>query len=259
MQFRFPELRARHRRFLLGLTLGFLASAVVATLTSLGYFSGYQGKALDLYFWIQGRARAPEIVLVAIDDAAFQRLNERQPLPRDYLAGVVRGLRKSGARAIGLDIDLRRPTPPADDQALVAAIQGEPGGPVIPAVVARTLQAVPAADGEFRFRPAPLFRPALEGVSGFAEVPRDDDGFFRRIPLVVPLESGEFFPSLSLALLARLGGQDSASLARTLAGPEPIELSLPEWDEARGQGGGTSPLRFYQDEDWKINFVGPSG
>jgi adenylate cyclase len=259
MQFRFPELRARHRRFLLGLTLGFLASVVVATLTSLGYFSGYQGKALDLYFWIQGRARAPEIVLVAIDDAAFQRLNERQPLPRDYLAGVVRGLRKSGARAIGVDIDLRRPTTPADDLALVAAIQGEPGGPVIPAVVARTLQAMPATDGEFRFQPTPLFRPALEGVSGFAEVPRDDDGFFRRIPLVVPLESGEFFPSLSLALLARLGGQDSASLARALAAPEPIELSLPEWDEARGKGRGTSPLRFYQDEDWKINFVGPSG
>lgn len=59
--------------------------------------------------------------------------------------------------------------------------------------------------------------------------------------------------------MTRLGGQDSATLARTLAGPEPIELSLPEWDEARGKGRGTSPLRFSQDEDWKINFVGPSG
>src|SRR3972149_604935 len=127
MRFRLPELRARHRRFLLGLTLGFLASAVVATLTSLGYFSGYQGKALDLYFWIQGRARAPEVVLVAIDDAAFQRLNERQPLPRDYLAGVVRGLRKSGPRAMGVESDSRPPPAPTDDQALVAAIQGEPG------------------------------------------------------------------------------------------------------------------------------------
>src|SRR3990172_10040695 len=143
MRFRLPELRARHRRFRLGLTLGFLASAVVAPLTSLGYFSGYQGKALDLYFWLQGRARAPEIVLVAIDDAAFQRLNERQPLPRNYLAGVIHGLRKSGARVIGMDIDLRRPTAPADDHALVAALLGEPGGPVIPVVIARTLQAAP--------------------------------------------------------------------------------------------------------------------
>jgi class 3 adenylate cyclase len=45
--FRFPELRARHRRFPLGRTLGFLANAAVATATSLGYFSGYQGDALN--------------------------------------------------------------------------------------------------------------------------------------------------------------------------------------------------------------------
>lgn len=253
---RFPELRARHRRFLLGLTLGFLASAAVATLTSLGYFSGYQGKAIDLYFWLQGRARAPEIVLVAIDDAAFQRLNERQPLPRDYLAGVIRGLRKSGARVIGMDIDLRRPTNPADDRALVDAIRDDH---VAPVVMARTLQAVPGPDGEWRFRPTRLYDPALQAVSGFADVPKDDDGFFRRLPLVVPLENGEFFPSLSLALLTRLDGQDSTTVTRTLAGPEPIELSLPEWSEARGRARGVSPLRFFRDDDWKINFVGPSG
>ncbi len=256
MHFRLPELRARHRRFLLGLTLGFLASAVVAILTSLGYFSGYQGKALDLYFWLRGRARAPEIVLVAIDDAAFQRMNERQPLPRKYLAGVIRGLRKSRPRVIGMDIDLRRPTTPADDRALVDAIRGDQVSPV---VMARTLRALPAPDGELRFRPTRLFDPALEGLSGFADVPKDDDGFFRRIPLVVPLENGEVFPSLSLALLTRLGGQDSTTVARTLAGPEPIELALPEWNEARGWARGTSPLRFFRDDDWKINFAGPSG
>jgi adenylate cyclase len=256
MRSRLPRLRAWHRRFLLGLALGFLASAVVATFTSLGYFSGYQGKALDLYFWIQGRVRAPEIVLVAIDDAAFRRLNERQPLPRDYLAGVVRALRKSGARVIGLDIDLRQPTTLADDRALVDAVRGDRGAPV---VMARTLQAVPAPDGELRFRPTRLYDSALEEVSGFADVPKDDDGFFRRIPLVVPLTTGERFPSLSLALLARLAGEDPATLGRRLAGPEPIELSLPEWDEARGRARGTAPLRFFRDDDWKINFVGPSG
>jgi adenylate cyclase len=256
MRLRLLQLRSRTRRFLLGLTLGFLASAVVATLTSLGYFSGYQGKALDAYLWLQGRARAPEIVLVAIDDAAFQRLNERQPLPRDYLAGVIRGLRKSGARMIGMDIDLRRPTTPAEDRALVYAIRGEQVSPV---VTARTLQAVPAPDGELVFRPTRLFDPALEVFSGFADVPKDDDGFFRRIPLVVPLENGEFFPSLSLALLSRLGGLDTTTVARTLAGPEPIELSVPEWDEARGRVRETSSLRFFRDDDWKINFIGPSG
>lgn len=258
MRFRLPELRSRHRRFLLGLTLGFLASTGVAAATSLGYFSGYQGKALDLYFWAQGRARAPEIVLVAIDDAAFHGLNERQPLPRDYLAGLIRGLRKSGARLIGLEVDLRRPTLPADDRALMAEVRGDPGD-VVPVVVARTLAAMAAPGGEIRFSPRPLFDPTLEAHSGFAEVPKDEDGFFRRIPLAVPLPDGQFFPSLSLALLARLGGQDLATLARRLSGPEPIGLSLPEWDEPRGRLLEESPLHFFRDDDWKINFIGPAG
>ncbi|HYL81515.1 MAG TPA: adenylate/guanylate cyclase domain-containing protein [Candidatus Acidoferrum sp.] len=259
LRLRLSELRSRHRRFLLGLALGFVASAGVAAVTSLGYFSGYQGKALDLYFWAQGRARAPEIVLVAIDDAAFHGLKDRQPLPRDYLAGVIRGLRKCGARAIGVDVDLRQPTIPAQDRALVAAIRGDPGDPTVPVVVARTLSGVPAAGDEIRFLPRPLYAAALEADSGFAEVPKDEDGFFRRIPLAVPLPDGQFFPSLSLALLARLGGQDVATLASRLAGPEPVELSLPEWDEARGRLLGDARLRFFRDDDWKINFIGPAG
>ena len=254
-----PELRSRGRRFLLGLTLGFLASAGVAAATSLGYFSGYQGKALDLFFWAQGRTRAPEIALVAIDDTAFHRLNERQPLPRDYLAGIIRGLRKSGARLIGLDVDLRRLTFRADDRALVAATRGKPADAAGQVIVARTLVPVPGPGGEVRLRPRPLYDPSLETNSGFAEVAKDEDGFFRRIPLVVPLPDGGFLPSLALSLLARLGGQDAAALARTLAGPEPIGLSVPKWDEARGRLIDGSPLRFLRDDDWKINFIGPAG
>jgi adenylate cyclase len=253
-----PTLRAPHRRFLLGLALGLLASAAAALAASLGYFSGYRGLALDLFLWAQGRARAPEIVLVGIDDTAFHRLNERQPLPRDYLAALIRGLRKSGARRIGMDVDLRRPTHPAEDRALAEAILGQPGDPAGQVVVARTLSLVSAPDGS-HFRPSRLFDPALERRSGFAEVPRDEDGYFRRIPLAVPLEDGQALPSLALALLAHLGEQTPEALARALAGPEPIALPLPAWDEARGMSGLTSPLRFFRDDDWKINFIGPSG
>lgn len=259
MRLRLPDLRARHRRFLLGLTLGFLASAAMATAASLGYFSGYQGAALDLYLWARGQTRAPEIVLVGIDDAAFARLGERQPVPRDYLAAVIRGLRKSGASLIGLDVDLRLATTPAEDRALVAAIRDEPGHPAGPVVVARTLTAVAAPDGEVRFRPRRLYDPWLEIASGFAEVPKDDDGLFRRIPLAVRLADGEFLPSLSLALLGRLGGLHGAALTRALSAPEPVDLAVPEWDEARERLRGISPLRFFRDDDWKINFIGPAG
>jgi class 3 adenylate cyclase/CHASE2 domain-containing sensor protein len=260
MRIRLLSHRSPLRRFCLGLGLGFLASVAVALATSQGYFSGYQGLALDLFFWARGRTRAPEIVLVGIDDAAFQGLNERQPLPRDYLAALVRGLRKSGARLICMDVDLRRPTNPADDRVLATAILGEPPDASGPVIVARTLTAVSSAlGGDVVFRPSRLYDAALETASGFAEVPRDEDGYFRRIPLAVPLEDGQFLPSLALAMLARLGGSPSESVGRALTGPEPIVLVLPEWDEPRGKPAGVSPLRFFRDDDWKINFIGPAG
>jgi len=259
MRFRVPTLRPRSARFLLGAVLGFAASVAVTAVTSLGYFSGYQGKALDLYFWVRGAARAPEIVLVAIDDAAFLGLNEQQPLPRGYLAGVVRGLRKSGARLIGLDVDLRRPTHPAEDRELAAALAGEPGDPAGPVVVARTLVAERTPGGEIRYRLRALYDPALEPASGYAEVARDDDGLLRRLPLALPLADGGVAPSLGLSMLAQLGGLDGAALRRALAGPEPIVLSLPQWEKGGGQLRLGTPLRFTRDEDWRINFVGPPG
>ncbi len=259
MSFRFPALRPRNARFLLGVVLGYIASVAVTTVTSLGYFSGYQGKAVDLYLWVRNQGRAPEIVLVAIDDAAFLGLNEQQPLPREYLAAVIRGLRKSGARLIGLDVDLRRPTVPAEDRALVAALLGEPGDPAGPVVVARTLVAEPLPTGETRYRLRALYDPALEMTSGYAEVARDEDRLLRRLPLTVPLADGGFAPSLALSMLAHLGRLDSVALRRTLAGPEPIVVILPQWDETRGEFRPATPLHFAHDEDWRINFIGPPG
>ena len=257
MRFRFPDLRARHRRLLLGLILGFLASIGTGIAASRGYFFDYQGKILTAFFWLQGRVRGPEIVLVAMDDPAFQRLKERQPLPRDYLATLIQALRKSGARLIVMDIDLRQPTIAADDQALVAAVQDRTGS-AAPVVVARTLRVTRKAGQDPQYELRPLYNPVLETVSGFSEVPKDDDGMFRRIPLVVADAKGNVTGSLALVALAQLGGMEGAALANALKASEPIELILPEWDMA-GKPRGMSPLRFNSDEDWKINFIGPGG
>ena len=61
-----------------------------------------------------------------------------------------------------------------------------------------------------------------------------------------------------LCALARLGRVDPEALVRQLARSEPIDLLLPTWDEERGESDEMSPLRFFRDEDWKINFVGPA-
>lgn len=250
MSFRLPALVVWQRRFLWGLGSGLLAGALMVTATSLGYFSGYQGMLLDAYLWLRGATRASEIVIVGIDDDAFQRLGERQPIPRDYVAGVVRGVRKSGARLIGLDLDLRRPTAVQGDAALAAALAGNPGDPAGPVVVVRTLRALRRPDGEIRFTPQPLYAPAIEAASGFAEVPKDDDGFFRRLPLVVPTEQGTPFPSLALALLTRLAPAPEQASGR---------LGAPVWSEAHGELRAGPPLIFDPDSDWRINFAGASG
>src|SRR5256885_6543909 len=115
-------LKSRRRRFYRSVVLGVAVSLIVSLLSALGYLQGFEAKALDLLLWARGRVKSPEIVLVQIDDAAFRRLGEKQPLPRDYLAGLTEVLARSGAKVIGVDIELKVRTEPRRDAALKAAI-----------------------------------------------------------------------------------------------------------------------------------------
>jgi adenylate cyclase len=81
-----------------------------------------QARALDLLIYLQSPRQPSGLVIVAIDDAAFDALGRRQPLPRDYLARVLRGVTRAGAVVIGLDISLRTASAPEDDRAMAAAI-----------------------------------------------------------------------------------------------------------------------------------------
>jgi len=207
-----------------------------------------------------GPRRAPEIVLVGIDDARVPA-SERAPAPpRDYLAGLIRGLRKSGARAIGMDVDLRRPTDAADDRALAAAIVGGPGEPGGQVVLARTLNRGTHNGGRRGLPPLALVRIRRWKESRASpRCPGTRMGYFRRIPLAVLLEGGQFLPSLALAIMAHLGAQSPEALAQALAGPGADRAGSSRVGRTPGKSGGTSPLRFFRDDDWKINFIGPPG
>jgi uncharacterized caspase-like protein len=63
----------------------------------MGYLESLQARALDLLIYLQSPRQPSGLVIVAIDDAAFDALGRRQPLPRDYLARVLRGV----TRALG--------------------------------------------------------------------------------------------------------------------------------------------------------------
>ena len=137
-----------------------------------------------------------------------EKLGARQPIPRGYLASVIRGLDRSGAAVIGLDIALSVPTTAADDEALARAIRqlggDERGGrPRLVLVDARAPESGPLAD------PA-LFR-AVSRASD--RVPIDDDGVIRRVAALLPTPGSTPVPAFGLAVLARMGGAGAAGLA----------------------------------------------
>jgi CHASE2 domain-containing sensor protein len=87
-----------HRAHLLQLWgVGITCSLLVTGASALGYLEFLQARTLDLLLHVQGQRFPAEVVIVAIDDAAFESLGRRQPLSRAYLAQLLQGLRRSGA------------------------------------------------------------------------------------------------------------------------------------------------------------------
>ena len=236
----------RHRRRLLELwAVGVVASVIVTAASAVGYLEGMQARALDLVMRLAGDRLVSDVVVVAIDEAAFEALGQRQPLPRDYLAQLVRGLQRAGAAVIGLDVSVAAATTEAADGALAASIRGFAGDDGVSRVVLVS-GAVPGA--------GPLADPALLQVAirGSPDVPQDADGLIRRVALLVP-GAGALEPAFGLAVVARLGGMSRAALAQGLAAGGALGLPV----ERRGRLDPIgAPLDIRPGELLRINFVG---
>lgn len=210
-----------------------------------GYLEGARAVALDLARWLRGPRLPADIVIVAIDDAAFEALGRRQPIPRDYLARVVRGLQRGGAAVVGLDLALTAATSPADDAALARAIREFADGGLSRVV----LVAVEAPVS------GPLVEPGfwLSVVRGSPDLPEDPDGTTRRVAPVV-LQEGRLAPAFAVAIAARLAGLDQAALERAVAaGRVPVARS-----RESGEVAPASPVDLQPDDVWRINFMGPA-
>ena len=169
--------RQRRARLLQLWGVGLLAACVVTGASAMGYLESVQARALDLLIYLQSPRQPSGLVIVAIDDAAFDALGRRQPLPRDYLARVLRGVTRAGAVVIGLDISLRTASAPEDDRAMAAAIidVGARGD-------RRLVVAGPSMPST-----GPLADPALRRivVTSAPDVPVDADAVVRRAALEV--------------------------------------------------------------------------
>jgi len=127
----------------------------------------------------------PRIVVVAVDEAALARLPVRSPIDRAYLARVLRVVTSGAPRAIGLDVVLDRPTSPAADAELGAALR-QSRAPVVLAGEGASTRVLPAFTG-----------PGIAVADARLRVDGADD-VVRRLPTGMQLD-GSF--------AARLAGQ----------------------------------------------------
>lgn len=253
-------LKRRKRRFFKSLVLALSVSLLTSLASYMGYLEGFEAKALDLLLWARGRIKSPEIVLVHIDDQAFRNLQEKQPLPRSYLASIIEVLAKSGAKVIAMDIELKVQTDPREDELLLKAIQAASENGVTKVVPVYVIRPEKEDDGKVLYSRTSFFSPKLSPVAGFANAPIDPDGFVRQLPLVVRGGDGRILPSLAIAVLARYAGYDSGRLAQVLNQGEEVSLLLPEWDKFQARLlPQPTPFSFTPDDIWKINFAGAQG
>jgi adenylate cyclase len=147
--------------------------------SALGSTTTLENKSIDARFRIRGVKKPPsDVVVVGIDAATFQDLQQRWPFTRDYHAKVINRLHKDGARLIVFDVQFTEPEGDtqkaiADDNALVLACKAA-GNCVMSATEAND-------KGETLVFGGPPGQKFARAVTGNGNVQPDDDGVFRHI------------------------------------------------------------------------------
>ena len=230
--------------------VGLVAALLVSAGSSLGYFERWQVWAFDILQQLQGRQPPHDVVLIAIDEAAFEGLGRRNPISRRYLARVVRGLQKGGVAVIGIDIMFSTPTASPEDAALAGAIRAFSDNGL-----SRVVLLGPLGPGAVPLGTASLGPSVLLASPA---VPADADGVIRRIDAVLPGPDDRPAPTLALAVAARLAGIEPRALEDAMVTGAP--LALPRLHASTGLAPSGAPAVVVRPGvEWPINYVGPRG
>ena len=129
-----PSATGSRRRSVRRLKLGLFAVnaliliGLVIAAYGLDLLDGPELDTIDARFEIRGDGGAPdEVVVVEIDDVSFNELDQAWPFPRSLHAEAIDRLRRAGARVIAYDIQFTEPTKPAEDNALISAVDRADG------------------------------------------------------------------------------------------------------------------------------------
>ena len=241
--------RLRRARLLQLWAVGLVAALLVTAASSLHYLESWQVWTFDMLQQLQGREPPHDVVIIAIDEAAFEGLGRRNPISRRYLARVVRGLQKSGAAVVGIDITFTTPTASPEDAALAGAIREFSDEGLSRVVLLGPLGPGAVPLGTLTLGPSVMLASPA--------VPADPDGVIRRIDPVLSGAGGRPAPTLALAVVARLAGLEPPALEEALATGQP--LALPRLQSTGLVSSGTPPVAARAGVEWPINYVGPTG
>jgi adenylate cyclase len=145
----------------------------VLALNAAGVLHDAELKSIDIRFQLRG-SKTPrrDVVLVAVDNKTLSVLDRQPPYPRSLHARVIDFLHRAGARVIGYDVQFVGTTTPAQDNALIAAV--ERARPVV--------LATHDVNGPPLRIPAGVRDPRRIGATlGSVGVPTDSDGEIRQI------------------------------------------------------------------------------
>ena len=165
------------------LVVTFLALAISATAAffpTLGhvFLSGgdFVTQLRSTYLFDQPSNRV-QIALVVIDDKLDRQLPYSTPIDRQILAQLIRIADEAGARVIGVDLGIVRPTQPEKDEMLLNTVAAARS----PVVIGFSLAVDNGAVGADEFQRDFLARAARP--SGFSNLSPDADGVVRHIPV----------------------------------------------------------------------------
>jgi adenylate cyclase len=167
----------RHGRARVPLLAGAAAVAIALPLLAhaAGLLRSLEGSTVDRRFQIRGSEGASrEVVVVEVDDDTFNELNLQWPFPRSLHAQVIDRLKAAGASVIAYDIQFTEPTEPAEDGALIDAVERAGN------VVLATTEVAPGGETKVLGGGA-LLNEIGARVGNSAQLP-DPGGTIRRMP-----------------------------------------------------------------------------
>lgn len=209
-----PMPRRPPARLLRALAVGLAAAAAAGGLAAAGALERSEHDLLDARYALRGtQQQPPDVAVVAIDEATFERLPLAWPFPRWVHARVIDRLLAAGARGVAYDVQFSEPRNRAHDARLLEAAAD-------PRVVLATTER--AADGSPAILGGARALQARGGRVGMALFPVDGDGIWRRVEGIV-----HGVPHLAVVT----AGGDPRSPARPIdfAGPARTVRTIPFW------------------------------